>query len=174
MAKSNEEVFNAPNLNYIFEGNFELEEINNAISFFNNNESPVNFFIDTPGGYVSYVYILSLVIEEYKDVILYPIQECSSSGFLLLLNTTVPIKLIDRTIRCSVHFPRIDTTFDLNKNHIYPKEDFKIKTKNNIFIEQLKNINISSKLKSKLLRGEDVILYYEDLLEIFKDRIIHE
>jgi hypothetical protein len=33
---------------------------------------------------------------------------------------------------------------------------------------------LEQKQLKKLLKGEDVILYYNDLLEIFKDRVIHE
>jgi len=172
------EIIEEPNIerrvHHIFEGPFELPIINEVLSFLNNNSDPVNLFINTPGGYVSYIYPLLKAIEQYEDIILYPIEECSSSGFFLLLKTTVPICLMDESIRCLVHFPRIDTLLDTNKNHIYNKEDFNNKIKQRGFKEYLKDLPIPSKQMKKLMKGEDVILYYNDLLEIFKDRIIHE
>lgn len=161
-------------ITHIFEGPFELPVINEVLSVLNNNSEPINLFINTPGGYVSYVYPLVTAIEEYKDIIIYPIEECSSSGFFLLLKTTVPISLIDPSVRCLVHFPRIETILDLNKNHIYDKTDFNNKIKQKNFKDLLKTLPIPEKQMKKLLKGEDVILYYNDLLEIFKDRIIHE
>jgi hypothetical protein len=161
-------------VNHIFEGPFELPIVNEAISFLNNNSESVNLFINTPGGYTSYIHPLSRAIQEYGDIILFPIEECSSAGFFLLLKTTAPICLMDKTIRCLIHFPRIETLLDVNKNHIYNKIDFENNQKQTGFKDCLKDLPIPIKQMKKLMKGEDVILYYDDLLEIFKDRIIHE
>jgi hypothetical protein len=174
MEENTEMFLEAKRLNYIFEGPFELSAINDAISFLNSSDLPVNFFINSPGGYVSYVYPMSKAIEEYGDIILYPIEDCSSSGFFLLLNTSVPICLLDKSIRSLIHFPRIDAILDMNKNHIYDKVDFKNKLEQKGFSELLRNLPLPDKQMKKLLKGEDVVLYYNDLLEIFKTRIIHE
>lgn len=157
--------------NYIFEAQIEFEPVNQLIEFLNNSEGPVNLFIETPGGFTSYINILKVAIEEYQNIILYPIQECSSAGFLLLLDTTVPIKLLDESIKVTVHFPRIESKTDINNITIYNKKDFKKRNKNNKFISLLKNLDIDSKRKKDLLQGKDIDLYYEDLLVIFKDRI---
>jgi hypothetical protein len=90
------------------------------------------------------------------------------------MNTTVPICLLDKSIRCLIHFPRIDSIIDMNKNHIYDKVDFKNKIDQRGFKDTLKELPITNKQMKNLLKGEDVILYYNDLLEIFKNRIIHE
>jgi hypothetical protein len=81
---------------------------------------------------------------------------------------------MDKTIRCLIHFPRIETLLDVNKNHIYNKIDFENNQKQTGFKDCLKNLPLPIKQMKKLMKGEDVILYYDDLLEIFKDRIIHE
>jgi hypothetical protein len=174
MIENTEMVLEPKKINYIFEGGFDLQNINEALSFLNGNDLPVNLFINTPGGYVSYVHPFSKAIEEYGDIVLYPIEECSSAGFFLLLNTSVPICLLDRSIRCLIHFPRIDSILDMNKNHIYDKVDFKNKTEQKGFSELLKSLPLPNKQMKKLLKGEDIVLYYNDLLEIFKTRIIHE
>lgn len=172
------EIIEEPNVerrvNYIFEGNFDLPTINDVLSFLNSNSEPVNLFINTPGGYISYIYPFEKAIEEYGDIVLHPIEECSSAGFLLLLRTTVPIYLIDKSIRCLVHFPRVETLLDMNKKHIYNKEDINNKFKQNVFKDYLKDLPIPTKQMKKLMKGEDITLYYNDLLEIFKDRLIHE
>jgi hypothetical protein len=62
----------------------------------------------------------------------------------------------------------------MNKNHIYDKVDFKNKLEQKGFSELLRNLPLPNKQMKKLLKGEDVVLYYNDLLEIFKTRIIHE
>lgn len=171
--ENNELSFNVDkNITYIFEGVFESENIVKAINFLDESSSGINFFINTPGGYVSYIYPLLSALEEHQNVILHPIEECSSAGFLLLLKTYLPIKLMDKSIRCLVHFPRIDSLIDLNKNHIYPKEEFSKKQQDNEFVTLLKNLPIDKKTKNKLIKGEDVILYYNDLLTIFNDRIV--
>jgi len=162
------------NVNYIFEAPFELEPVNEFISFLNHCDTTVNLFLETPGGFTSYINILKVAIEEYEDIILYPIQECSSAGFLFLLETTVPIKFIDESIRATVHFPRIESKTDINKKTIYDKKDFDKRNRNNKHIKLLKNLDIDSKRKKSLLKGDDIVLYYEDLVKIFKDRIIYE
>jgi hypothetical protein len=174
MEQTTEIILEPKKINYIYEGSFELSYVNDALTFLNGNDLPVNFFINTPGGYVSYVYPLTKAIEEYGDIVLYPIEECSSAGFFLLMNTTVPICLLDKSIRCLIHFPRIDSIMDMNKNHIYDKVDFKNKIDQRGFKDTLKELPITNKQMKNLLKGEDVILYYNDLLEIFKNRIIHE
>lgn len=165
------ETINYKPINYIFEAQIEFEPVNHLIDFLNSSEGPVNLFLETPGGFTSYIHILKVAIEEYNDIILYPIQECSSAGFLLLLDTTVPIKLLDKSIKVTVHFPRIESKTDINNVTIYNKKDFEKRNKNNKFISLLKNLDIDSKRKKDLLQGKDIDLYYEDLLVIFKDRI---
>jgi hypothetical protein len=81
---------------------------------------------------------------------------------------------LDKSIRSLIHFPRIDAILDMNKNHIYDKVDFKNKLEQKGFSELLRNLPLPDKQMKKLLKGEDVVLYYNDLLEIFKTRIIHE
>lgn len=165
------ETINYKPINYIFEAQIEFEPVNHLIEFLNNSEGPVNLFIETPGGFTSYINILKVAIEDYKDIIIYPIQECSSAGFLLLLDTTVPIKFLDESIKVTVHFPRIESKTDINNVTIYNKKDFEKRNKNNKFISMLKDLDIDSKRKKLLLKGNDIDLYYEDLLVIFKDRI---
>ena len=137
-----EVVIKNKNVNYIFEAPFELEPVNEFISFLNHCDSTVNLFLETPGGFTSYINILKVAIEEYEDIILYPIQECSSAGFLFLLETTVPIKFIDESIRATVHFPRIESKTDINNITIYDKKDFNTRNKNNKYISLLKNLKL--------------------------------
>jgi len=161
-------------LTYIFNNDFELSAINDAITFLNNSDLPINFFINTPGGYTSFVHPLTKAIEDYEDIVLYPIEECSSSGFFLLMNTTVPICLLDKAIRSIVHFPRIDCFVDLNETPIYDKKELKLRSANNKFKDLLLELPLDQKQLKKLLRGEDLVLYHDSLSEIFKDRLIHE
>ena len=161
-------------LTYIFHSDFELSAINDALTFLNNNDLPINFFINTPGGYTSFVHPLSKAIEDYEDIVLYPIEECSSSGFFLLLNTTAPICFLDKSMRSIVHFPRIDCLVDLNETPIYDRKELKLRSANDKFKDLLLKLPLDQRQIKKLLKGEDITLYYNDLLEIFKDRIIHE
>jgi len=161
-------------LTYIFHNDFELSAINDALTFLNNNDLPINFFINTPGGYTSFVHPLSKAIEDYEDIVLYPIEECSSSGFFLLMNTTAPICFLDKSMRSIVHFPRIDCLVDLNETPIYDRKELKLRSANDKFKDLLLKLPLDQRQIKKLLKGEDITLYYNDLLEIFKDRIIHE
>jgi len=161
-------------LTYIFHSDFELSAINDALTFLNNNDLPINFFINTPGGYTSFVHPLSKAIEDYEDIVLYPIEECSSSGFFLLMNTTAPICFLDKSMRSIVHFPRIDCLVDLNETPIYDRKELKLRSANDKFKDLLLKLPLDQRQIKKLLKGEDITLYYNDLLEIFKDRIIHE
>ena len=77
-------------------------------------------------------------------------------------------------MRSIVHFPRIDCFVDLNETPIYDKKELKIRSGNNKFKDLLLEVPLEQKQLKKLLKGEDVTLYYNDLLEIFKDRVIHE
>lgn len=156
---------------YIFEGEFDSENAVNLINFLNANTQPVNLFINSPGGYISYIYPLMTIIEDYEDIVIYPLEQCSSSAFFLLLNTTVPIKFIDKSIISVVHFPRIESWRDFNNNNIYPKYFFKKRRHLVEFNEQLKTLPLPTTQQNKLLKGEDIHLFYEDLITIFKDRL---
>ena len=158
-------------ITYIFEGDFDSENSVSLINFLNSNTQPVNLFINSPGGYINYVYPLMTVIEDYEDIVIYPLEQCSSSAFFLLLNTTVPIKFIDKSIASVVHFPRVESWRDFNNNNIYPKDFFKKRRHLVEFNEQLKTLPLPTIQQNKLLKGEDVHLFYEDLIKIFKDRI---
>jgi len=158
-------------ITYIFEGDFDSENTVSLINFLNANTQPVNLFINSPGGYINYVYPLMTVIEDYEDIVIYPLEQCSSSAFFLLLNTTVPIKFLDKTIVSVLHFPRIESWRDFNNNNIYPKDFFKKRRHLVEFNEQLKTLPLPTIQQNKLLKGEDVQLFYEDLIRIFKDRL---
>lgn len=158
-------------ITYIFEGEFDSENAVNLINFLNANTQPVNLFINSPGGYISYIYPLMTIIEDYEDIVIYPLEQCSSSAFFLLLNTTVPIKFIDKSIISVVHFPRIESWRDFNNNNIYPKDFFKKRRHLVDFNEQLKTLPLPTTQQNKLLKGEDIHLFYEDLITIFKDRL---
>jgi ATP-dependent protease ClpP protease subunit len=158
-------------ITYIFEGDFDSENTVNLINFLNANTQPVNLFINSPGGFINYVYPLMTVIEDYEDIVIYPLEQCSSSAFFLLLNTTVPIKFLDKTIVSVLHFPRIESWRDFNNNNIYPKDFFKKRRHLVEFNEQLKTLPLPTIQQNKLLKGEDVQLFYEDLIRIFKDRL---
>lgn len=158
-------------ITYIFEGEFDGENAVNLINFLNSNTQPINLFINSPGGFISYIYPLMTVIEDYEDIVIYPLEQCSSSAFFLLLNTTVPIKFLDKSIISVLHFPRIESWRDFNNNHIYPKDFFKKRRHLVDFNEQLKTLPLPTTQQNKLLKGEDVHLFYDDLINIFKNRI---
>jgi hypothetical protein len=90
------------------------------------------------------------------------------------MNTTAPICFLDKSMRSIVHFPRIDCLVDLNETPIYDRKELKLRSVNNKFKDLLLKLPLEQKQLKKLLKGEDITLYYNDLLEIFKDRIIHE
>jgi|LauGreDrversion4_2_1035121.scaffolds.fasta_scaffold194708_4 hypothetical protein len=163
--------FSDKRITYIFEGEFDLENSVNLINFLNTNTQPVNLFINSPGGYINYIYPLMTMIEDYEDIVIYPLEQCSSSAFFLLLNTTVPIIFLDKSIISVVHFPRIESWRDFNNNNIYPKDFFKKRRHLVDFNEQLKTLPLPTTQQNKLLKGEDVHLFYEDLVQIFKDRL---
>ena len=163
--------FSDKRITYIFEGEFDLENSVNLINFLNTNTQPVNLFINSPGGYINYIYPLMTMIEDYEDIVIYPLEQCSSSAFFLLLNTTVPIIFLDKSIISVVHFPRIESWRDFNNNNIYPKDFFKKRRHLVDFNEQLKSLPLPTTQQNKLLKGEDVHLFYEDLVQIFKDRL---
>jgi ATP-dependent protease ClpP protease subunit len=163
--------FSDKRITYIFEGDFDLENSVNLINFLNTNTQPVNLFINSPGGYINYIYPLMTMIEDYEDIVIYPLEQCSSSAFFLLLNTTVPIIFLDKSIISVVHFPRIESLRDFNNNNIYPKDFFKKRRHLVDFNEQLKTLPLPTTQQNKLLKGEDVHLFYEDLVQIFKDRL---
>lgn len=167
-----EEEFDEKRITYLFDGSFDSESTKDLIYFLNQNTQPLNLFISTPGGNL---YCLHAVIEAIKgygnDIVIYPVNHCSSCGFFLLLNTKTYIEFVDKSIVSIVHFPRIDSLMDFNKNNIYPKTLFNKKGHEVIFNEQLKELPLPKKTMNKLLKGEDVELFYEDLIEIFKDRL---
>jgi ATP-dependent protease ClpP protease subunit len=163
--------FSNKRITYLFEGEFDLENSMNLINFLNSNTQPVNLFLNSPGGYTNYIYPLMTIIEDYKDIIIYPIEQCSSSAFFLLLNTTIPIIFLDKSIISVVHFPRVESWRDFNNNNIYPKDFFKKKRHLVDFNKQLKALPLPTTQQTKLLKGEDVHLFYEELVTIFKDRL---
>jgi hypothetical protein len=159
-------------LTYVFEGEFNSENTINLVNFLNTNSSPINLFIDSIGGTITYIYIIATAIKSYNnDITIYPLYNCSSSAFMLLLNVPNPLVFLDKGIVSIVHFPRIDTFRDLNNSNIYPKDYFKKKRHDVLFNEQIKTLPLTPRDKKKLLRGQDVELYYKDLIEMFKDRI---
>jgi hypothetical protein len=63
---------------------------------------------------------------------------------------------------------------DLNETPIYDRKELKLRSANDKFKDLLLKLPLEQKQLKKLLKGEDITLYYNDYLEIFKDRIIHE
>lgn len=167
-----EEEFDEKRITYLFDGAIESEATKDFIYFLNQNTLPLNLFISTPGGDLYCLHAMIEAIKEYgNDIVIYPVQQCSSSGFLLLLNTKTYIEFVDKSVVSIVHFPRLDSVRDFNNNNIYPKDHFKKNRHKVIFNEQIKDLPLPKKIMTKLLKGEDVELFYEDLVEIFKDRL---
>ena len=156
---------------YLFEGDFDKDNTLDLVDFLNNNTRPIDLFISSPGGYTGYIHVLKRAIEEYDDIVIYPIVECYSSALILLLNTEVPISFLDKGIVSIAHFPRIDSITDANRNNIYDKSYFKSKRHLTDFYYLLKEMPLPTQQKKKLLKGEDVELTYSDLITIFKDRL---
>lgn len=158
-------------LTYLYEGEINLENTVNFINFMNTCTEHVDLYFTTEGGVINYLYPMINAIEGYKDIVIHPINYCSSAGFLLLLNTTCKLSFPDKSILSIVHYPRIDSVRDFNKNNIYNEQFFLKKRHEMEFNKQLEELPLPTKTQNALKKGKDVELYHEDLINIFKDRL---
>jgi hypothetical protein len=158
-------------LTYLYEGEVNFENTVELLEFFNSSADHIDLYFTTEGGIISYLYPMINAIEGYKDITIHPIQYCSSAGFLLLLNTTCKLSFPDKSIISVVHYPRIDSLKDFNKNNIYNQQFFLNKRHEMEFNQQLEQLPLPTKTINALKKGKDVELYHDDLINIFKDRL---
>ena len=168
-----EEDFIIQRNNYYFKGEINEESIEKFILSYPMVNEPLDFYISTPGGYISEYVILLHVLDKLEDVTIYPIGDCSSCGFYLLINSKHKVCFLDETLNCTVHFPRVGVELDYNQKITsrFDEKNFKKKAKESKFFKQLIDLNIPTKKRKLLLSGKDIELEIDELKIILDGKL---
>ena len=159
-------------MNYYFNKVITKESINDLVEKITNTEGKINLWFSTEGGGVTPMYFLCGVLNERKeDIEITLVETVMSAGIILLVEFKGKINFSEH-LDCLMFHMFDRQSYSLRKGYlnekVLTKQDFET---NKIFAKKLKKRGFLDKKQiKKFLKGEDIILYKNELTSIiYKD-----
>ena len=159
-------------MNYYFNEVITKESINDLVEKITNTEGKVNLWFSTEGGYVTPMYFLCGVLNKRKeDIEITLVETVMSAGIILLVEFKGKINFSEH-LDCLMFHMFDRQSYSLRKGYlnkkVLTKQDFET---NKIFAKKLEKKGLLNKKQiKKFLKGEDIILYKNELTSrIHKD-----
>ena len=152
-------------MNYYFNKVITKESINDLVEKITNTEGKINLWFSTEGGDVTPMYFLCDVLNERKeDIEITLVETVMSAGIILLVEFKGKINFSEH-LDCLMFHMFDRQSYSLRKGYlnekVLTKQDFET---NKIFAKKLEKKGFLNKKQiKKCLKGEDIILYKNEL-----------
>lgn len=156
------------------QGEFTEEYLKEFISTMDEIEESekLDVYLSTNGGYSYVSAVMAHILNQYKNLKVYIVDDLSSAGFYLSLKLKCPIEVIDVFTTSLVHlsYTGVEMLSNGTPKHVYGKtylknyQDYLEEEK-----AELKKVLTSEELQ-KVLSGEDIILNSKRLKQIYESK----
>ena len=155
-------------------GEFNEEYLNKFIDDFSEipEDEPLDIYLSTNGGYAYVASAMAHILNQYKKLRVFVLDDLSSAGFYLCLNLNCPIQILDDFTTAIIHisFTGVDVLSNGTPKHTFGKAYMKNFP---IYLEKEKSILekvLTKEELEKVLEGEDILLNSVRLKEIYETK----
>src|SRR5574343_202388 len=128
----------------------------------------VKVYLSTNGGYSYVADVMANVLNEYKNLKLYIVNDISSAGFILSLKVKCPVEVIDNFTTAIVHLSSNDYGLTTKGNPRYPYARWLLEKSKDYYkgeIAELEKV-LTNEEMAEVKEGNDVYLDSARLKEI--------
>jgi hypothetical protein len=132
-------------------------------------EESVKVYLSTNGGYSYVADIIANVLNEYKNLKLYIVNDISSAGFILSLKVKCHIEVLDNFTTAIVHLSSNDYGLTTKGNPRYPYARWLLEKSKDYYQSEIKELEkvLTKEEMVEIKEGNDVYLDSARLKEIY-------